>query len=134
LASQPRRIEVNHDGVGQVWAMNHAATRGARIVVGMDSARPFGMDTAGNKLVLRILPHPVQTNATAEKRDSPPPNKVRAPDANPGAAIVTRLIATSTHAAPPEVEHQPVASEIDETADDCPATVRHRFRIKFIAG
>ena len=41
----------------------------------------------------------------------------------PGAAIVTRLIATSTHAAPPEVEHQPVVSEIDETADDCPATV-----------
>ena len=33
---------------------------GALVTVGMDSARPYGIEASGNTVVLRILPHPDQ--------------------------------------------------------------------------
>ena len=134
LQTQSRRIIINHAGVGEVHAAVHSAVPlDTWIVVRIDSARPFGIDTAGKKLVLRILPHPTQ--ASAEERDLESPDKVQVHDPNPAAAISGKQLAASTIASTPEVERIPLASGIDEVLDDeCPATVRHQFRIKFISG
>ena len=74
LQTQSRRIMINHAGVGEVHAAVHSAVPlDTWIVVRIDSARPFGIDTAENKLVLRILPHrrkrlPLPRNATLSLR------------------------------------------------------------------
>jgi hypothetical protein len=43
------------------------------------------------------------------------------------------VISTSTSSAPPEVEHTSLESTIDEPPVGSPATVRRRFRIKFVS-
>jgi hypothetical protein len=136
LQTQSRRIMINRAGVREVHAAVHSAVPlDTWIVVRIDSARPFGIDTAENKLVLRILPRPAQVSATAEKRDVESPDKVLVNGANPAAAITGKQIAAFTAASTPEVERIPLASRIDEAQDDeSPATVRHQFRIKYISG
>jgi AMIN domain len=136
LQTQSRRITINRAGVGDVHAAVHSAVPlDTWIVVRIDSARPYEIETAGNKLVLRIPPHPAQAAATAEKHAVESSDDVRVNDANTADAITGKQIAALTIAPPPEVERIPLASGIDAVPDDdCPATVRHRFKIKFIAG
>jgi hypothetical protein len=134
LQTQSRRITVNHAGVGDVHAAVHsAAPLDTWIVVRIDSVRSYGIETAGDKLVLRILPHSAQ--ATAGKTVFESPDKVGLTDANSAAPITGKQIAALKITPTPEVERVPMASRIDEVHDDdSPATVRHRFRIKFISG
>ncbi len=136
LQTQSRRIMINRAGVGEVHAAVHSAVPlDTWIVVRIDSARPFGIDATGNKLVLRILPHLAQASATAEKGGAGSPDKVLVNGANPAAAITGKQIDALTIASRPEVERVPLASRIDAAPDDeSPVTVRHLFRIKFISG
>jgi hypothetical protein len=133
--STSRRIMVNHAGVSGVHvAMHSAAPLDTWLVVGVDSVRPVRIETAGDRVVLRILPHPTQANAPAGKPAIQPDGNIQALDAHPAVDAVKKLIATRTAAPPLEVQPILAAPEIDDTPIDCPATVRHRFRIKFIAG
>src|SRR5580692_11244622 len=51
LDEEQREIIVNHTGVREVsLAMSHDTSVSARIVVGIDAPRPFGIETSGNKL------------------------------------------------------------------------------------
>ncbi len=136
LQTQSRRILINHAGVSDVHAAVHSAVPlDTWIVVRIDSVRDFGIETAQDKLVLRILPHPEQASANAEKRDVESPDKVVTIGANPAAATTGEQIAALTMASRPEVERLPLASRIDEGPDDeSPATIRRHFRIKFISG
>ena len=134
LGSKPRAINVNHAGVGEVrTAVHQAAPAGATIVVTLDAARPFGIDTNGNTLVLRILPHPAPARVIVPNPLSDTHVTFRE-TSSPAAAEVKNRIQAFVSEPPPEVEHLPVASEIDEPPADCPATIRPRFRIKFVAG
>ena len=52
---------VNQAGIGDVHAAIHsAAPLDTWIVVKIDSDRPYGIETAGNKVVLNIFPKPGQ--------------------------------------------------------------------------
>ena len=83
LQTQSRRIMINHAGVSEVHAAVHSAVPlDTRIVVRMDSARPFGVEAAGNKVVLHILPHSGQAPATAGKRAVESPDNARENDAS----------------------------------------------------
>jgi hypothetical protein len=130
LQTQSRRIMVNHAGVGDVHAAIHSAVPlDTWIVVRIDSDRPYGIETAGNKLVLSILPHSAQASSLGSS------SKLEGDDANTGGATTGEQHAALAIAAPPELERMPLRSGIDELQDDdSPATVRHEFRIKFISG
>jgi hypothetical protein len=136
LNAQSRRIMINHAGVDDVHAAVHSVDPlDTWIVVRIDSVRPIGIETAGNKLVLRILPRSAQAPATAEKPNVETPDNSRVHNANTAGAITGQQIAKLTIAPRPEVERITLTSGIDESpGDDCPATVRRRFKIKFITG
>src|SRR4051794_37570423 len=139
LQNPAREIIVNHAGVNGVRAaMNRIAPQGARIVVGIDSVRPFGLEVSGNRLVVSILPHPGQAHLTQANASSVQPAAVASD--SPGAEstkskeIVRKMIAASGTGAAPQVEHAPVTAELDQPPEDCPATVRRRFKVKFVSG
>ena len=134
LETQTRRIPVNHSGVGEVRAeMMHGAQVGVRISIDTDRLPRFGMKTEGNTVVLTILPQAWEKNAglrspiTAAAGISA---GVKTTDPEP----LAEMISTSSTSAPPEVEDAPLESSIDAPPVDTPATVRRRFRIKFVSG
>ena len=136
LQTQSRRIMVNHAGVGAIHAAIHSAVpMDTWIVVGIDSARPIGMETLGNHLVLRILPHPTQANTVSQTPASTSSENRLTNSASLANSVPTwRLLAGRSSSALPQVEPVPVTAEIDEQVDDCPATARNRFKIKFVSG
>jgi hypothetical protein len=136
LRTQSRRIMVNHAGVGDVHAAIHSAVPlDTWIVVKIDSARPYGIETVGNKLVLRILPNGAQAKAADEKRTSESPVTAAAADANAGPANTGKQIAALTIPSQLEVLHMPLTSGINEVVNDgSSGTVRSQFRIKFVSG
>jgi hypothetical protein len=135
LRSPLEKITVDQAGVGEVMATTiNGSSIGTRIVVGLDSIRPFGLETSSDKLVLRILPHPAQANARAQKSASTVAAMARQADQNADGSLPRERIAPFISAALPEVDPVPVTSSIEETADSNPTTLRHRFKVKFIAG
>jgi hypothetical protein len=136
LQTQSRRIMVNQDGVGDVHAAIHsAAPLDTWVVVRIDSDRPYGIETAGNKLVLSIFPRPEQATGSENTSSIGSSTKPEENDVNTGGAISGKLIAGLSLAPPPQLERMPLRSGIDEAQDNgSPATVRREFRIKFISG
>src|SRR4051794_40773646 len=135
LQAQSRRIVINQAGVSEVHAAVHSAVPlDTWIVVRIDSARPIGLETAGNKLVLRILPHSGQSSAASEKRAVESPDNLHA-NPNVADAITGKQRAPFTGAPAPEIERIVLPAGIEESPDDdSMATARRRFKIKFIAG
>jgi len=124
--STSRRIMVNHAGIGGVHlAMHSSAPLDTWLVVGVDSVRPLDIETDRNKVVVRILPHSTQANA--------PAGNIQDLGLRPPDDTVKKLIATR-NAPPLKVEPILAASEIDDPPLDSPATVRHRFKVRFISG
>ena len=133
--TQSRRVTVNHAGVVAVHVAEHSTDPlDTWLVVGVDSVRPLGIETIGNKLVVRILPRAPQANASADQPVIQSPDDLRPLDTRPANETLNRLITGPTLAPPLEVEHFPTISEIDDTPIDCPAMVRHRFKVRFISG
>src|SRR5579862_5041993 len=133
LETQIRRVPVNHSGVGEVRAeMIHGTIFGARISVDTDRLPRFGMTNSGNTVVLTILPQPWEKNAGLK---APIDSKgVRETVRTTDAETVAGMTTTPSTGAPPEIEQVPLESSIDEPLVDSPATVRRRFRIKFVSG
>jgi AMIN domain len=133
LETQTRWIPVNHAGIGEVRAeILHGNQLGTRISIDTDRLPRFGMKTLGNTVVLTILPQPWEKNAglkapitSAGVRES-----IEMPDGKTMAGVLSG----SSTSAPPEIERIPLGSSIDEPPVDSPATVRRRFRIKFVSG
>ena len=135
LQAPSQRIAVNRAGVGDVHGAVHSAVPlDTWIVVRMDSDRSFGIETAGNSLVVNI--HPVAVLSTTDFKNSPAnpsSNRVSA-FVNRISAITKQPVTASTVAASPEVKYQGVTSQIDVPPVDSPASIRQRFRIKFVSG
>jgi hypothetical protein len=134
-ANLPRRMVVNRGGVTDIRTMlSESAPVGTTIIVGMDSARPFGIQTLEKSLVVSILPHPASGETGFKNSPSPSSGNRAAAETHTDTASVKNMTGEPTKAAAPEVEHMPVTSVIDESPDDSSATVRHRFKVKFISG
>jgi hypothetical protein len=132
LDEEQREIIVNHAGVREVsLAMSHDTSVSARIVVGIDAPRPFGIETSGNKLEVSILPHPVATATNAKK---PLPAGLDGEQIKSKAEVASNMILAASTAEPPQVEHLPVTSEIDDSDVECPINSRQKFKVKFISG
>ena len=112
---QPRTLPVNKNGVNEVRvSVNNGNPPGTRLVVGIDSVRPFGIETSGNKFVLSILPPSnAQPGATGAEAIHWSGRRKRCPELEPAAGV----IAAYSRSSPPEVEHLPLESVIDEPRD-----------------
>jgi hypothetical protein len=155
LQTQSRRIMINHAGVGDVHAAVHSAVPlDTWIVVRIDSARPIGIETAENKLVLRIRPHPGQevreaaATSPGDGKSVPGIGDERAGEARApiredrtrdegkvgGQPQPGETLMAFSRGAPPEVEHLALRSVVEGPQAESPATTRRRFRVKFISG
>jgi hypothetical protein len=129
---RPRPIPVNKTGVNEVRVSeNNGNPPSTRLVVGIDSVRPFGTETSGNKFVLRILPHPTPADAAGAEA---------IPRSAGGTNEVSRLepaseaIAAYSRSSPPQVEHLPLESVIEEPETEPAVSFRRMFKVKYIAG
>jgi hypothetical protein len=126
---RPRTLPVNMNGVNEVRVSeNNGNPPGTRLVVGIDSVRPFGTETSGNKFVLRILPHPTTAGAEVTPRNTDGTNGVSQFEP------ASEAIAVYSRSSPPQVEHLPLESVIDEPQTGPAVTVRRIFNVKYIAG
>jgi hypothetical protein len=125
-------IVVNHNGISEVFAkMTEDPSVSSRIIVWLDSVRPYEIKTSDNGLILTIFRHPQAPGETAVKQGSPSTNSH---EGSAESESATKMIAALSAAPPPEVEHATLGSGIDEPIDKQTATVRHRFKIKFVSG
>ena len=151
LGEQGRSIAIGRNGVDEVQVKSSQATpAGTLVTVGMDSARPYGIEASGNKVILRILPHPdqeVRGAATTspgvvksvpgveQAGEAPAPlreDKTRDEDKPtdwPQAIEMIAALSTSM----PDVEHLAPASVVEEAPAEAPCPMR-RFRVKFVSG
>jgi hypothetical protein len=135
LQAPSQRIRLNHAGVADVHAAVHSVSPvDTWIVVRIDEARPFGIESLGNRIVLRILARPDQAHAPSGPLAPESSSNIPSAQVSLAADTVKALVASHRPAAPIEVEHALTGTEIGDTPLDCPATVRHRFKVKFIAG
>ena len=126
---QPRTLPVNMNGVNELRVSeNNGNPPGARLVVGIDSVRPFGTETSGNKFVLRILPHPTTAGAEVTPRNTDGTDEVSQLEP------ASEAIAAYSGSSPPQVEHLPLESVIDEPQTEPAVTFRRIFNVKYIAG
>jgi hypothetical protein len=132
FSEHSQRISVNSNGVAEIRVGPiQAAPSSTRIVVGIDSVRPYGIETSGNKFVLSILPHPDKAGVTGAQTDSLGSVGSRElPRPEPAGKSITAY----TSGASPQVEHLPLESEIEEPESEPPAAVRRHFKVKYIAG
>ena len=146
VENQPRRISINDSGISEaVVETIHGARSMARISVGVDTLRRFGIKTSGNTVVLTVLPQPLMKNDTC---GDTPAAKTRlassvglttsrddrvTPTGLDREAAIKMLAKLSTNS-PLEVTHVTSASGIDALSVDNPSTVRQRFEIKFVSG
>jgi hypothetical protein len=127
-------IVVNHNGISEVFAkMNEDPSVSSRIIVWLDSVRPYEIETRGDGLTLTIFRHPQGARATAAKQGSISTDS-QIPDGSAEGESARKMIAALPATSPPEVEHVTLGSGIDEPIDNRTATVRHRFKIKFVSG
>ena len=128
-------IVVNHNGISEVFAkMNEDRSVSSRIIVWLDSVRPYEIDTSGNGLMLTIHRHPQPASATAGQQGPISTDSHQVLDGSVESESARKMIAALPAAAPPEVEHLILGSGIDEPVDNRAATVRQRFKIKFVSG
>jgi AMIN domain len=131
----PRRLQVNLGGVSEIRTIgSDSAQAGSTIIVGMDSARPFGIEPSGNTLVVRIFPHFGSANTDVKSSLATPSANHLALDTSRDATSATKMIAGFSTGPSPEVESTALTSTIDESLQDSPAMVRSRFKIKFVSG
>ncbi len=131
LKEQPQPIPVNKDGVSEVRVgLNHGNPLGVRLVVGIDTVRPFGIETSGNKFVLRILPHPATAGATGAKASPHGPDLTK----DVSGLEPARGVVTDSTNSQPEVELLPLESVIDESEAKPTIMFRRKFKVKYIAG
>jgi AMIN domain len=118
-----QHIPVNRNGVKKIRVgLNRVTPPLTRVVVDLESARPFGIESVGNKVVLSILPVP------AEKPISVMPERtISAP----------KPVVTVTAVAPavvrPKTENPPVEL-VSEQSSPASLVVRRSFRVKYVAG
>jgi hypothetical protein len=127
----PRTIQVNTNGVNEVRVgVNPGNPPTTRLIVGIDAVHPFGIETSENNLVLSILPHPATAGVTGPQVNPRRTNGTK--DASwlePARGVIA-----DSKSAPPEVEHLPLESLIDEPEAEPAVTFRRRFKVKYIAG
>jgi hypothetical protein len=128
-------IVVNRNGISEVFAkMNEDPSVNSRIIVWLDSVRPYQIATTDNGLILTIFRHPQAPGASEAKQGSISTDGHQIPGATADSENVGKMIAGLPATSPPEVEHAILGSGIDEPIDNRTATVRHRFKIKFVSG
>jgi len=122
-------IVVNENGISEVFAkMNEDPLLSSRIIVWLDSVRPYEIETSANGLTVTIFRHPQGAHETK-------PGVIPADNHPiPESANARTMIAALSTAAAPEPEHMPLESGIDEPVDSRPPTVRRRFKVKFLSG
>jgi len=119
------QVIMNKNGVKRVRVgLNRANPPITRMVVDLESARPYGVQTLGNKVVLSILsPHPDRPSIAVNKRESVVPLRqtaatVAMPPANTQAEV-----------------RKPDAVPVDERPQAKPRLIaRGSFRVKYVAG
>ncbi len=135
LQASTRRVMINRGGIGDVHAAVHSVSPlDTWIVVRVDSVRQLGMETDGNKLVVHILPNPDKAAAPTSKLAAGPASTGGTLDAHEADEAGKKLLTAKNSGPPLEVEHLAAVAAVDDTPIDCPATVRTRFKIKFVSG
>jgi hypothetical protein len=133
--SLPRRVPVNFGGVNEIRTIGSDSPQaGSTIIVGMESARPFGIAPSGNRLVVSVLPNSDSAGAVFKNSPATPSASRAALDTSTRPAGANMMIAAFSAGRPPEVERLPLTSAIDESLEDSPAVVRSRFKVKFVSG
>jgi AMIN domain len=128
-------IVVNHNGISEVFAkMSEDPSVNSRIIVWLDSVRPFEIKTSDNGLILTIYRHPQVGGANAANQASISTDSHQIPDSSAESDGARKLVAALPATSPPEVEHVILGSMIDEPVDNRASAVRHRFKIKFVSG
>src|SRR5258708_13633332 len=128
VGDQSRLLNLHRNGVHEISVGTRAGNpSNARIVVRIDSARPYGIQAVGNTIVLTILPHPDATLTDA------------ATNPRTGAAInvtedVNTVVDTASISPVPQVEAVPVESTIQEPEPEPASIVRRSFKVKHISG
>ena len=128
-------IVVNHNGISEVFAkMNEDPLLNSRIIVWLDSVRPYQIETSGNGLTLTIFRYPQGARAALTKPGPEVADSHSTPESSVETANARTMIAALSTAAPPEPEHVTLESGIDEPVDNRPVNARRRFKIKFLSG
>lgn len=125
-------LAVNRNGVSDFRAAADPSNpTNTRIVVGIDAARPYGIQSIGNKFVLTILPHPVN-ETTALARTTP--QTINKLPSTPTPDVTATI--TSTSLDPDfQVTHPPVDTVIGVPDDSpSPSLFRRQFKVKYISG
>ncbi len=129
---QSQHLTLNMNGVGEVCVSPSPAHRSStRVVIGLDSARPYAIESSGNRFVLSILPHPAKAGAAAAATTSLGTD-TKINDLHPGDA--NQLIAAASRGPEPQVTHLPVDSVIDDPGTESQETAPRKFKVKYIAG
>jgi hypothetical protein len=125
LGGQLQYILVNKNGVKRIRVgLNQADPPLTRVIVDLESLRPYGVEVSGNKVVLSVLPLP----AAIPSMDSKENEGVTLPKAAP--TVVTAPPAASL----PKVENLAASTGTELTQTKSSPAVRGSFRIKYIAG
>ena len=108
--NSPSSIPFHENGVKtvQTEGVNGASSPTTRVIVGLESQRPYGMSTEGNKIILSILPA-VQDVSSAKKRQGPVPAA--------SVPLIARLHRT------PEEANQPAATQSAEQVPPPPPSL-----------
>ncbi len=131
FAKPAEHLAVNKNGVSNVTvSASDAAAGSTRVVVAVDSARPYAIDTTGNKFSLSILPH------SGKEEPADHAAKTAGTDAVQGALQAGGLSKVKANGgkADIQVSHLSVNSAIDEPGTQTPDTGRRDFNVKYIVG
>jgi len=128
VGDQSERLKLYRSGVYEIHVgANTGNPSNTRIVVGIDSARPYAIQALGNTVVLSILPHPATAAVSVAATDLTKNLPAVAEDVN-------AVAAPASNSRMPQVETIPLESAIDEPETKLAYSVRQSFKIKYIAG
>jgi hypothetical protein len=131
-----QQLNVNKDGVKTVnVAVHSGVAHNTRVVVELDSLRPFGIETTGNKVVLRVLA--VHGNASTPAARPTTVDSIKAPTA-PESAIATLAAPPSVLPETQGVQLEPALESTSAPTVEQPppstAPIRRSFKVKYISG
>jgi hypothetical protein len=128
IGNQAQRLKLYRSGVYEIQVgarMSNASN--ARIVVGIDSALPYGIQALGNTLVLSILLHPSAAALAAAATSLRPVVATKAPE------DVDKVEVTSPMSPVPDLEAAPLESTIEALAAELADVVRRSFKVRYIS-
>jgi AMIN domain len=132
---QLEQFAINKNGVKRIRVgLNRAIPPITRMVIDLDSARPFSVQILGNKFILRILPLPSVAGSTGGEKTEPAPLPTSAAVQAP-APIASPMpeLSKSSDSSSNRPQQEAVATAAKDNQMRRP-TVRSSFKIKYVAG